>query len=140
MKYPSDETNINHQGIVQKSDNESVTVLITSQSACSGCHAEGSCNMSGKEEKIVDIKGFYNVNTGDNVTVIMKQSMGFIALFLGYILPLLVVLIILIVFASLGYSELVSGLLAISSLLPYYLILYFLRKKINDKFVFSLKI
>jgi len=140
MKYPSDETNINHQGIVQKSDNESVTVLITSQSACSGCHAEGSCNMSGKEEKIVDIKGFYNVNTGDNVTVIMKQSMGFIALFLGYILPLLVVLIILIVFASLGYSELVSGLLAISSLLPYYLILYFLRNKINDKFVFSLKI
>lgn len=96
--------------------------------------------MSGKEEKIIDIKGFYNVKTGDNVTVIMKQSMGFIALFLGYILPLLVVLIILIIFVILGYSELVSGLMAISSLLPYYFILYFLRNKINDKFVFSLKI
>jgi sigma-E factor negative regulatory protein RseC len=140
MEDSSGITVIRHTGIVQKSDNESVTVLITAESACKGCHAEGSCNLSGKEEKIVEVKGFYNVKEGDTVTVSMKQSTGFKALFLGYILPLLIVLTFLILFAYIGYSELAAGLLSLSSLLPYYLVLYFARKKINDKFIFSLKI
>lgn len=140
MEDSSGITVIRHTGIVQKSDNESVTVLITAESACKGCHAEGSCNLSGKEEKIVEVKGYYNVKEGDTVTVSMKQSTGFKALFLGYILPLLIVLTFLILFAYIGYSELAAGLLSLSSLLPYYLVLYFARKKINDKFIFSLKI
>ena len=140
MKDSSEKRVINHTGIVQKSDNESVTVLITAESACRGCHAEGSCNLSGKEEKIVEVKGSYNVKEGDTVTVSMKQSTGFTALLLGYILPLVVVLAFLILFVLIGYSELVAGLLSLSSLLPYYLVLYFLRNKINDKFIFSLKL
>jgi sigma-E factor negative regulatory protein RseC len=140
MEDSSGITVIRHTGIVQKSDNESVTVLITAESACKGCHAEGSCNLSGKEEKIVQVKGFYNVKKGDTVTVSMKQSAGFKALFLGYVLPLLIVLAFLILFAYIGYSELAAGLLSLSSLLPYYLVLYFRRNKINDKFIFSLKI
>jgi len=140
MEDSSGITVIRHTGIVQKSDNESVTVLITAESACKGCHAEGSCNLSGKEEKIVEVKGFYNVKEGDAVTVSMKQSTGFKALFLGYILPLLIVLTFLILFAYIGYSELAAGLLSLSSLLPYYLVLYFARNKINNKFIFSLKI
>ena len=140
MKDSSEKRVINHTGIVQKSDNESVTVLITAESACRGCHAEGSCNLSGKEEKIVEVKGSYNVREGDTVTVSMKQSTGFTALFLGYILPLVVVLAFLIFFVLIGYSELVAGLLSLSSLLPYYLVLYFLRNKINDKFIFLLKL
>jgi sigma-E factor negative regulatory protein RseC len=140
MKDSSGETTISHKGIVQKSDNESVTVLITAESACKGCHAEGSCTLSGTEEKIVEVKGSFDVRNGDTVTVMMKQSTGFNALFLGYLLPLVIVITLLILLAIMKYSELVSGLLAISSLLPYYLILYLLRKRINDKFIFSLKI
>jgi len=140
MKDSSVENTISHKGIVQKSDNESVTVLITAESACKGCHAEGSCTLSGTEEKIVEVKGSFDVKSGDTVTVMMKQSAGFNALFLGYLLPLLIVITLLILLAVLKYSELASGLLAISSLLPYYLIIYLLRKRINDKFIFSLKI
>jgi len=140
MNNSPEKTVISHTGIVQKSDNESVTILITAESACKGCHAEGSCNLSGREEKIVEVKGFYNVKDGDTVTITMKQSTGFKALILGYLLPLFVVISFLFLFAYTGYSELVSGLLALSSLLPYYLILFFLRKRINDKFIFSLKI
>jgi len=140
MKDSSVENTISHKGIVQKSDNESVIVLITAESACKGCHAEGSCTLSGTEEKIVEVKGSFDVKSGDTVTVMMKQSAGFNALFLGYLLPLLIVITLLILLAILKYSELASGLLAISSLLPYYLIIYLLRKRINDKFIFSLKI
>lgn len=140
MKDLYSEKTILHKGIVQKKENESVTVYITAESACSGCHSEGSCSLSGKQDKIVDIKGQYDVKEGDPVTIIMKQSSGFKALFLGYILPLVVVLICMIIFASLEYTELITGLAAISSLIPYYLILYLFRNRINDKFNFSLKV
>lgn len=131
---------INHKGVVQKSDNESVTVIITSASACSGCHAEGACTLSGKEEKIIEVKGKYDVREGDNVEVIMRQSTGFAAVFLAYLLPLIIVVISLIVLLWLRFPELVAGLLSIAFLLPYYLLIYFFRKQINDKFVFSLKV
>ncbi|MBI5010801.1 MAG: SoxR reducing system RseC family protein, partial [Bacteroidia bacterium] len=80
------------------------------------------------------------VKEGDTVTVSMKQYTGFTALFLGYIMPLLIVLTFLILLALIGYSELIAGLLSLSTLLPYYLVLYFMRNRINDKFIFSLKI
>ena len=139
MKESSTEIIIFHKGIVQKTEKNSVTVVISSESACAGCNAEGSCSLSGGREKIVDIQGHFNVKEGDPVIVQMKQSAGFNALFLGYILPLVIILAFIIILSALQFSELTAGLAAFSSLLPYYLILYLLRNKINDKFIFSLK-
>jgi positive regulator of sigma E activity len=138
MKDSTGVNTIIHKGIVKKSDNESVTVIITPESACSGCHSEGSCTLSGKIEKSVVVKGSYKVKEGDNVTVSMEQSTGFTALFLGYVLPMIIVVTSLIILVSLKSPELISGLVSISSLLPYYLILYMFGKKINDNFIFSI--
>jgi sigma-E factor negative regulatory protein RseC len=130
---------IEHDGIVQKADKKSVTVRISSASACSGCHAAGSCTLTGKEEKIIDISGTYNVMAGDIVTVVMKKSMGYIAVALGYIFPFLGVITILIILASLSVPELTAGLASLAILIPYYIILYFFRNRINNKFTFTLK-
>jgi positive regulator of sigma E activity len=130
---------IEHDGIVQESGINHVTVVISSASACSGCHAEGSCTLSGAKEKIIDLTGIYNVSPGDKVTVIMKQSAGFTALFLGYIFPLILVMTILIILVSLSIPELVAGLGAIAVLIPYYGALWLLRKHIGKKFTFSIK-
>jgi sigma-E factor negative regulatory protein RseC len=130
---------IKHEGIVQKNDDKSVVVSISSFSACSGCHAEGSCTLSGKEEKIIEVSGRYNVKPGDTVTILMKQSIGYAALLLGYILPLISVILILILLICLKVPELVAGLISIAVLIPYYIILSFFRKRINEKFTFTLK-
>jgi sigma-E factor negative regulatory protein RseC len=130
---------INHKGIVQRKESNKVFVSIISVSACSGCHAEGSCVMSGREEKIVEVKGHYNVNPGDRVTVLMKQSMGYAALFLGYVFPVIAVVAALVAFISLKLPELTSGLASLAILIPYYTILFFFRKTINEKFSFTLK-
>jgi sigma-E factor negative regulatory protein RseC len=131
---------IEHDGVVQKSDNNSVSVIISAESACSGCHAESFCSLSGKEEKIVEVSGFYNLAPGDNVTVLMKKSTGYKALLLGYIFPLILVMVILIIFAVLSVPELTAGLASIAALIPYYLILWFFRKRINNKFTFTIKV
>jgi positive regulator of sigma E activity len=130
---------IDHEGIVQRTGNNSVFVSISSASACSGCHAEGSCAMSGKEEKIIEIRGTYNVKAGDQVTILMKQSMGYSALFLGYIFPVIAVIGVLMTMAAFKVPELKSGLASIGILIPYYTILYFLRKRLDKKFTFTLK-
>ncbi len=130
---------IEHEGIVQKSDNDSVTVSIISSAACSGCHAEGICSLSGKVEKIIEIPGEYQVLPGDFVTVQMKQSSGHTAVFWGYVMPLILLVSILVILISLSIPELIAGLGALAVLIPYYLMLYVFRKRISRKFIFTLK-
>jgi sigma-E factor negative regulatory protein RseC len=131
--------NIEHNGTVQKSDNKSVTVKITSESACSGCQAGGSCTLAGREEKIIEVQGTYNVNPGDNVTVLMKKSMGYSAVLLGYVLPFILVITVLIVLVSAAVPEAAAGIGSIAVLIPYYLTLWFFKKRINNKFTFTIK-
>jgi positive regulator of sigma E activity len=139
MKSSDKSETITHEGIVQKKNDKSVIVSISAASACSGCHAEGSCNLSGKEEKIVEVTGIYDVKPGDIVTVLMKQSMGYAALLLGYVFPVISVIVLLIILVSLNVSELASGLTSLAVLIPYYITLYFFRRRINEKFTFTLK-
>ncbi len=130
---------IQHDGVVQQTDGKSVFVKITSLHACSGCHAEGSCALTGKEEKIVEVLGNYSVSAGDLVTVMMTQSMGYAAVILGYIMPLLMVILTLIILISFSISELTAGLFSLSVLAPYYFIMYLFRNKIDKKFTFTIK-
>lgn len=139
MKKSGSHGTIQHSGTVKQVEENSVLVSITSNSACSGCHAEGVCNISGKEEKTISVRGRYNVQPGDNVTVEMSESMGMKAVVLSYVMPVVIIIAGLVVFSFLSISEAASGLAAISLLLPYFIILYIFRKYINRSFTFTLK-
>lgn len=129
-----------HKGRVQNTDNNSVRVLITAKSACSGCHAENGCTLSGTEEKVIEVSGIYNVKAGDEVTVYMKQSTGYTALLLAYVIPLVIVIFSLIILIMLKMQELTAGLLSIAMLIPYFTILFLFRKRINNNFIFTLNL
>lgn len=131
---------IQHNGIVQKVDENSVLVSISSSSACSGCHSEGVCSVAGKEEKLINIQGKYSVSPGETVTVQMKQSEGYRALLLVYIVPLLIIITTLVILISLSLPEAMAGLISLLALIPYLLILFLLRKKINQSFTFAIKV
>lgn len=139
MKKSGFQEAIQHEGTVKKVDANSVVVSITSNPACSGCHAEGLCGISGKEEKIINVKGKYNVAPGDTVTILMEQATGFKAVALSYLVPLVIIITGLFILNSLSVSELTAGLVSILLLVPYFLILYLFRKKINRSITFTLK-
>lgn len=139
MKKSAYHGTIQHDGTVKKVDGNSVLVSIISSPACSGCHAEGLCGISGKEEKIIDIKGKYNVSPGDSVTILMEQTTGFKAVALSYMVPLVIVIAGLFIFNYLSFSELTTGLVSLLLLVPYFLILYLFREKINRSITFTLK-
>lgn len=130
---------IEHPGIVRDTDDRSVIVTITSQTACSGCHAEGSCGISGKEEKIIEVSGHYNVSPGDRVVVIMKRTMGYAAIIYGYFIPALLFVAALVTLASFSVGELATGLSALGIMAFYYFALYLFRERLNSKFTFSIK-
>ncbi|MBW6501365.1 MAG: SoxR reducing system RseC family protein [Bacteroidales bacterium] len=129
---------VQHIGKVEKVDPGSVTVKIVSESACSGCHAKARCSLTDSEEKIVFVTGSYDVTPGDTVTVLMKQSMGYKALLIGYVIPFLILLSSLVILAAMALPEAYAGLLSIGILALYYLIIYIFRNKIDKKFTFTL--
>lgn len=96
--------------------------------------------MSDTQEKIIDI---YNPNVsvvaGEQVRVILKRSLGYKALFLGYVLPLILVLFFLITLTSILGSEAKAGLVSLFILAIYYGILYLSKDSIDKQFKFTLK-
>ena len=132
--------NITHDGLISHMTNDVITVMIVSKASCASCQVAGACSASDVEEKNVDIKRSLNdnYNVGDKVVVMMDQSLGTWAVMFGYVFPFLVLLIGLIVFTQLLDSEGVAGLLALSLLAPYYLILYLSRKQMENTFQFKI--
>ncbi len=133
--------NIEHEGFIKEIEGDLLKVSITSKAACASCKVKGSCSVSETEEKIIDVikNDSDNYKIGEAVKVYYKQSLGFRALFLGYLIPFFIVLISLIVLLSATDNELLSGIISLSLLVPYYIDLYLTREKHNKTFTFSIK-
>ncbi len=137
--YMQTSKQIEHKGTIENIDGRTVRVNIMSMSACSSCHAKGACSASDMEEKVVDVmhsgEGY---KIGDVVNVIMQQSLGFKALFLGYVLPFILVLLTLIIATNFTDSEAMAGLLCLAPLPLYYGGLFFFKDKIKKEFSFTI--
>ena len=89
---------VTHNGIVKSKTTQSIKVAIVVQSGCASCQIKGSCNMAEQTDKELDISCdplLYCV--GQRVEVKLKASQGFNALFLGYLLPFVVLLTTMII-------------------------------------------
>ena len=134
------EKRISHDGVVDSLEGNQVVVRITSYAACSECHARGACNVTEEKEKFLRVKaGPTRFNTGEKVRVVLAQSLGFRALFLGYILPFLFVLTALLISSAAGTSELFAGIISLSVLPPYYIGLKLFRGKLERQFSFFIQ-
>lgn len=131
---------ISHKGIIKSLTDQQIVVSIVNESACSSCHAKGACSAADMQDKEVEIRNFSGeYRVGQSVQVVGKTSQGFKALFYGYVFPFLLIMLVLITLTSLQFSEGISGLISLSILVPYYLILYLTRNKIRKSFEFEIK-
>lgn len=131
---------LRHTGIVKQVTPTALVVSIINQSACSGCHAQGACNISDVKEKEITVTSFHNsYQPGNVVTVIFRESLGIKALMLGYIFPLLLLLFTLVLISELTGNEILAAFVALGILVPYYLFLYVTRGKLKKEFTFELE-
>ncbi len=134
------QSSISHQGLVESVVNGIAKVNIVSVSACASCHAQGACSASDMQNKVIEAVDYQNkVKPGDMVTVVTKESTGFKAVFLAYILPFILVLISLIIGNIYAINESASGLISLSILIPYYLVLYLFKSILKKSFIFEIE-
>jgi sigma-E factor negative regulatory protein RseC len=131
---------IEHEGIIDRIEEGVAHVKINSVSSCASCHAKGVCSAADQEEKYLDVplQGA-NYGQGEIVRVQVAKHLGFRAVALGYVYPFLLLMAVLIAFSIAGTPELRAGSYALISVIPYYLILFLLRKRIGSAFTFSIK-
>lgn len=131
---------IDQIGIVEEVREKSVIVRFQSQPACGNCSAKSLCAQASTDNKVIEIQNQTNrFSVGESVKVSISKAMGHKALFYGYLLPFLLVITLLVFSVSIGMNEMVSGLISLSILVPYYFIIYLIREKINRIFIFTLK-
>lgn len=133
---------ISHKGVVEAVDGASVKVRITQSSACGTCKAASHCSVSESKEKMVEVVNLDEGKTyaaGDEVMVSMPVNNGSKAVFLAFILPFLVMMAVLLVALWTTGNEALSALLAVASLLPYYVIIHLLEKKLSKVFSFVIE-
>lgn len=117
------------------------TVEILVSSACSECHAKGMCGMSEDEQKIIMLPTdpYSTYNVGDEVQVCTKMTMGLKAAWISYAIPLLILMILILTLSAFLESEVIVGAASVGGVALYYFIIWLLRGKLQNEFVFYIK-
>jgi len=132
---------IKHSGVVENIMGDSVQVRIVQTSACAACKVAGYCNASESKEKLVDVyhADTRNLRVGDVVTVTASTQVAAQALLLGFGLPFVVLVAVLIVVLLITGNEGAAAMSGLAALVPYYAVLFLFRNRIRDKLSFSIE-
>jgi sigma-E factor negative regulatory protein RseC len=131
---------IEHPGVITEITSDTIKVSIVSVSACGSCHAQSTCSVSDKEIKTVDVpRHGQQFQVGENVNVVFQKSLGPLAILLGYVAPLIVLVIILTISWSVTNNEVKSGLFSIAGVAVYYSLLTLFRTKLKSTFLFTIQ-
>ena len=116
---------IEHSGVVERTERDTVYVRITSHSACGSCKAREACGLAEAQDKIVVVKSpdAAHYAAGEKVMVGVRRSAGAVAVILAYVGALAVLLAVL---AALG------------AVVVYYCVLWLFRHKIEHTIHFSI--
>ena len=132
---------IRHSGRILEVTPDFTTVQIVVSSACSSCHAKTMCGMSEDEEKVIMVPTdpYAGHKVGDEVQVMTKMTMGLKAVWISYVIPLAILMILILSLSSVIGNELLLGLVAIAGVALYYLGIWLFRDRLSDEFVFYIK-
>ena len=137
----SKKNEIRHEGKIVEITPEFTTVEILVSSACAACHAKGLCGMSETEEKVIMVPTdpYAEHKVGDKVTVMTKMSMGMKAVWISYVIPLAVLMILILTLSMVIDSQAVCGLSAVGGVALYYFVIWLLRSRLENEFTFYIK-
>ena len=122
---------IEHSGVVERTERDTVYVRITSRSACGTCKARQACGLAEAQDKIVAVAtpeaGQYAV--GGEVMVGVLAYVGALAVLLAVLAGTIAVA---------GWSEGAGALAAIAGVGVYYFVLWLFRRKIEHTIQFTI--
>ena len=127
---------IRHRGIIDSISGCKASVRIVRMSACSSCEAKSTCRGHGTKDFIVNVTDevLVGMSAGDAVTVEIPCSAGRHAVLVGFVVPLLLVVVSMAAVVSLGGRDVLAALVAIVVLAMYYCGLYVARQRLDRHF------
>ena len=130
--------NITHKAKVIEMTPDFTTVEILVNSACSECHAKGLCGMSETQEKVISLPTdpYASYNVGDEVVLCTKMSMGMKAVWISYVIPLIILMILILSLSAVFEKEYMTGLVSIAGVALYYFGIWLFRDRLSNEFVF----
>ena len=132
-------SSVEHWGVIKEITPKTIKVSLLNVSGCASCHTKSTCSVSDVDNKIIDIINTgESVKAGEKVRVSYEKSLGPLALFIGYILPFLFMMLVLMISWSITNDEVIAGVSSILSIGVYYLFLTLFRKKLKDTFTFRI--
>ena len=132
---------ISHAGVIESIAGDCIKVRIVQTSACAACKISGHCNAAESKVKVVDVFGCNTTNyaTGQAVTVWASRDVANKALLLGFGVPFLLLVCVLMIALRFTTNEGVAALWALGSLVPYYFALWVLRDCIQRGISFQIE-
>ena len=133
---------VEQKGIVIKKQENKVVVKIEQKSTCSSCHARGACTSLDKKDKEIEIKtkDTQNYNIGDEVIITISTKLGMKAVFIAFVLPLILIVVALFLSIKLfTLSQSLSALISLVVLSAYYFFLYKQNLFLSKQFNFTIK-
>lgn len=133
---------IKHSGVIESISDRSVRVRILQTSACAQCKIAGHCNSSESKEKLVDV---YNVSdasrlkVGDSVMVTASTRVAASALLIGFGLPFIVLVAVILTVYFMTADEALAGLCGLGALIPYYILVWMSREKLRVRMAFEIE-
>jgi sigma-E factor negative regulatory protein RseC len=131
---------ISHSGVIEQILDGCVKVRIVQTSACAACKVASHCNAAESKVKIVDVFCSNNstYQVGQEVVVWASKDVANKALLLGFGIPFLLLICVLLIALRFTSEEGIAALTALGSLVPYYFLLWLLRKKIQRQIAFHI--
>ena len=130
---------ISHSGKITAIDPQMITVEFTTEDACASCKASALCGISEGKVKTLQVPAKLGFEIGEEVDIVLKRTMGLKAVWLAYVLPLILMVAVLLALTALGLSELTAGLCAIAAVGLWYLVLWLMRDKLKNEYTFYIK-
>jgi sigma-E factor negative regulatory protein RseC len=132
---------ITHRGKIIDITPDFTTIEIIASSACSSCHAKNLCGMSEDQEKhiMLPTDPYATHQIGDEVEVCTKMTMGLKAVWISYVIPLAVLMILILSLSGVFETEVFRGLAAIAGVGVYYFIIWLFRERLKNEFTFYIK-
>ena len=132
---------ISHSGVVDSIEGDCVKVRIVQTSACAACKVASHCHASESKEKMVDVFccDTEKYATGQEVTVWASREVANRALLLGFGIPLLLLIGVLLAVLRWTGEEGMAALASVGALAPYYIVLWLLRDRIRQRVSFRIE-
>lgn len=130
---------IKHDGIVIAVNSDGmVRVRIVQTSACAACKAKAMCASAESKEKEILAIGDGLLAVGDEAVVMVQQKLGWKAVFLAYMLPFIVMLLVVAIGSGVfAIREEIIGTAALCAMGVYYIVLGLFKDRIQKEFSFT---